>query len=142
MFNRIITVVEMFSSGYISSTYISCRPSSIKRFSRCTLQSRVEIKFYLRALWSGYRKTPCVGKFPYFDWQFLTPVYAFLTSVIIKRPTVSFPIIFLYFYAAERKPVWTPIFSLIPLSYRDYYLVVSDRQATHRLMIWAQNSFN
>ena len=142
MFNRIITVVEMFSSGYISSTYISCRPSSIKRFSRCTLQSRVEIKFYLRALWSGYRKTPCVGKIPYFDWQFLTPVYAFLTSVIIKRPTVSFPIIFLYFYAAERKPVWTPIFSLIPLSYRDYYLVVSDRQATHRLMIWAQNSFN
>ena len=38
MFNRIITVVEMFSSGYISSTYISCRPSSISRFSRCTLQ--------------------------------------------------------------------------------------------------------
>ena len=142
MFNRIITVVEVFSSGYISSTYISCRPSSISRFSRCTLQSRVEIKFYLRALWSGYRKTACVGKFPYFDWQFLTPVYAFLTSVIIKRPTVSFPIIFLSFYAAERKPVWTPIFSLIPLSYRDYYLVVNDRRATHRLMIWAQNSFN
>ena len=50
VFNRINTVVEMFSSGYINSTDISCRPSSIGRFSRCTLQNRVEIKFHLRAV--------------------------------------------------------------------------------------------
>ena len=49
-FNRINTVVEMFSSGYINSTDISCRPTSIGRLSRCTLQSRVEIKFPLRAI--------------------------------------------------------------------------------------------
>ena len=49
-FNRINTVVKMFSSGYINSTDISCRPTSIGRLSRCTLQSRVEIKFHLRAI--------------------------------------------------------------------------------------------
>ena len=30
-FNRINTIVEMFSSGYINSTDISCRPTSIGR---------------------------------------------------------------------------------------------------------------
>ena len=40
--------------------------------------------------------------------------FAFLTSVIIKRRTVSFPIIFSYFYSVERKALWTFVFLFIP----------------------------
>ena len=112
-FNRINTVVEMFSSGYINSTGISCRPTSIGRLSRCTLQSRVETKLSFKSnnlrhfgqvtakhLVSGSSLT-LIGNFYYLYLHFLT-------SIITKRPTVSFPIIrFLYFYSAERKSLWT-----------------------------------
>ena len=60
-------------------------------------------------------KAGCTQKKTYINLHFWY-LFAFLTSVIIKRRTVSFPIIFSYFYSIERKALWTFVFLFFPNS--------------------------
>ena len=142
MFNRIITVVEMFSSGYISSTYISCRPSSISRFSRCTLQKPGGNKILFKSTLVRLPQNTLCREVPLL-WLAIFDTYICIFDICHNQTSNGFfPNHLLVLLCSREETSADPHFSLIPLSYRDYYLVVSDRQATHRLMIWAQNSFN
>ena len=138
-FNRINTVVEMFSSGYINSTDISCRPTSIGRLSRCTLQTGWKQKFPLRAITCDTLvRLPQNTLCPEVPLLWLA---IFITCICIfdiyhnQTSNGLFPnnplLVLLFSREETIVDLSFSFFFLIPLSCRDYYLAVSDRRATH-----------